>query len=150
MALGSTGAQKINPSFKGRRLGSESQLCHSQHQHVYMCAELCLTLCNPMACDPLCFSVRGIFQARILEWGCHFLLQGIFPTQGLNPCLLQLLWVDSLPLSHVGPIVPRLILKHASRSEMLSTQDFDLLPNPELWREPTSPDTETTGTSGTP
>ena len=25
-----------------------------------------------------------ILQARILE-GCHFLLQGIFPTQGLNP-----------------------------------------------------------------
>ena len=23
--------------------------------------------------------------------GCHFLLQGIFPTQGLNPCLLSLL-----------------------------------------------------------
>ena len=23
--------------------------------------------------------------------GCHFLLQGIFPTQGQNPCLLHLL-----------------------------------------------------------
>ena len=33
--------------------------------------------------------------------GCHFLLQGIFPTQGLNPHLLH--WqVDSLPLSHQG------------------------------------------------
>ena len=32
--------------------------------------------------------------------GCNFLLQGIFPTQGLN---LSLLWqVDSLPLSHMG------------------------------------------------
>ena len=82
--------------------------------------------------------------------GCCFLLQGIFPTEGLNPCLLQLLWVDSLPLSHVGPIVPRLILKHASWSEMLSSQDLDLVPNPELWRKPTSPDTETTGRSGTP
>ena len=32
--------------------------------------------------------------------GLHFLLQGIFPTQGLNPCLLCLLhWqADSLPL----------------------------------------------------
>ena len=32
--------------------------------------------------------------------GCHDLLQGIFPTQGLNLCLLCLLhWlVDSLPL----------------------------------------------------
>ena len=33
--------------------------------------------------------------------GCHFLLQGIFPTQGSNPCLLSLLhWqVDSLSLA---------------------------------------------------
>ena len=36
-------------------------------------------------------SVLGIFQARILQWVGHFLLQGIFPTQGLNPCLLCLL-----------------------------------------------------------
>ena len=33
--------------------------------------------------------------------GCHSLLQGIFPTQGSNLCLLH--WqVDSLPLSHLG------------------------------------------------
>ena len=33
--------------------------------------------------------------------GCHFLLQGIFPTQGSNPCLLH--WqADFLPLSHQG------------------------------------------------
>ena len=29
-------------------------------------------------------SVNGILQARILEWGRHSLLQGIFMTQGLN------------------------------------------------------------------
>ena len=36
--------------------------------------------------------------------GCHFLFQGIFPTQGSNLCLLCLLYwqVDSLPLSHLG------------------------------------------------
>ena len=36
--------------------------------------------------------------------GCHFLLQGVFPTQGLNPCLLHLLhWqADSLPLAPPG------------------------------------------------
>ena len=35
--------------------------------------------------------------------GCHFLLQGIFPTQGLNPHVLRLLhWqVGSLPLRHL-------------------------------------------------
>ena len=38
--------------------------------------------------------------------GCHFLSQGIFPTQGSNSCLLLLLhWqVDSLPLSHLGSL----------------------------------------------
>ena len=35
-------------------------------------------------------SVHGIFQARILAGvGCHFLLQGIFPTQESNPGLLH-------------------------------------------------------------
>ena len=33
--------------------------------------------------------------------GCHFLLQGIFPTQGSSPRLLS--WqADSLPLSPLG------------------------------------------------
>ena len=43
--------------------------------------------------------------------GCHFLLQGIFLTQGLNPYLLH--WqVDSLPLSHQGsPCMDREYIK---------------------------------------
>ena len=62
--------------------------------------ELCLTLCDPMDYSLPGSSIHGILQARILEC-CHFLLQGIFPTQGLNLCLLH--WqVDSLPLSHQG------------------------------------------------
>ena len=31
-------------------------------------AKLCLTLRNPMGCSQLGSSVRGIFQARTLEW----------------------------------------------------------------------------------
>ena len=38
--------------------------------------------------------------------GCHFLLQGIFPTQGTNPRLLHS-QADSLPLSHQGSHVER-------------------------------------------
>ena len=34
-------------------------------------------------------SVHGIAQARILEVGCHFLLQEIVLTQGLSLGLLQ-------------------------------------------------------------
>ena len=42
-------------------------------------------------------SANGIFQARNTRVGCHFLLQGIFPTQGSHSHLLRLLpwWVDS-------------------------------------------------------
>ena len=33
-----------------------------------MCAQPCLTLCDPMDYSPPGSSVHGIFQARILEW----------------------------------------------------------------------------------
>ena len=58
------------------------------------------TLCNSMDCSPPGSSVHGISQERIPGVGCHFLLQGIFPTQGSNPHLLCLLhWqVNSLLL----------------------------------------------------
>ena len=42
---------------------------------------------TPLDSSPPGSSVPGILQARILEWGCQFLLQGISPTQGLNPDL---------------------------------------------------------------
>ena len=32
-------------------------------------AQSCLTLSNPMDCSPPSSSIRGIFQARVLEWG---------------------------------------------------------------------------------
>ena len=51
-----------------------------------------------MDCSPAGSSVRRTFPDRNTRVGCHFLLQGIFPTRS-NPPLL--LWqVDSLPLSH--------------------------------------------------
>ena len=49
------------------------------------CAQLHLTLCNPMDCSPPGSSVHGIFQARILEQGCHFLCQRIFLIQEIKP-----------------------------------------------------------------
>ena len=30
---------------------------------------LCLTLCDSTDCSPPGFSIHGIFQARVLEWG---------------------------------------------------------------------------------
>ena len=35
---------------------------------VCVCAESCLTLCNPVDCSLLGSSVHGIFQVRILDW----------------------------------------------------------------------------------
>ena len=55
-------------------------MCSQSLSHVHP------TLCDAMDCNPPGSSVHGIFQARILEWVvCHFLLQGIFLTQGSNP-----------------------------------------------------------------
>ena len=34
-------------------------------------------------------SVRGILQGNNTRVGCHSFLQGIFPTQGSNPCFLR-------------------------------------------------------------
>ena len=47
--------------------------------------ELCPTLCDPL--DPPGSSVRGILQARILEW-VAIPFRGIFLTRGSNPSLL--------------------------------------------------------------
>ena len=67
-------------------------------------AQWCLTLCDPMDCSPPDSSDHEISQAGILEWVAVFLLQGIFLTQGSNPCLLHLLhWqVGSLQLAPPG------------------------------------------------
>ena len=49
------------------------------------------------------------FSGKNIGVGCRFILQGIFPTQGSNPCLL--LWqVDSLPLSHLESPISEIIL----------------------------------------
>ena len=47
----------------------------------------------PTLCDPKAYTVHGILQARMLEWGSLSLLQGIFPTQGLNPHLPHCRWI---------------------------------------------------------
>ena len=59
-------------------------------------AQSCLTLCYPMDCSPsrIC---RCNSPGKNTSEGCHFLLQGIFQTQRLNPGLpycsrLFILW----------------------------------------------------------
>ena len=58
--------------------------------------QACPTLCNYMGYSPPGFSCLWDSPGKNTGVGCHFLLQGIFPTQGLIPCLLCLLhcrWV---------------------------------------------------------
>ena len=50
-------------------------------------AQSCTTLCDPMDSSPPGSSVHGILQATGV--GCHFLLQGIFLTQGLESLSLM-------------------------------------------------------------
>ena len=60
----------------------------TDHRLKVLVTQLCPTLCDPMDCSPPGSSVHGISQARILEWVAISFLQGIFPTQGSNLCLL--------------------------------------------------------------
>ena len=51
----------------------------------------CPTLSDPMDCSSPGSFVHGVLQARILEWVAMPSSREIFPTQGSNPWLLQLM-----------------------------------------------------------
>ena len=67
--------------------------------HACLHAQVYLTLCILMDCSPQAPLSMGFSRQEYLD--CHFLLQGIFPTQGSNSSLLHWL-VESLPLSYLG------------------------------------------------
>ena len=64
-----------------------------------VCAQL---FRDPVDCSPPGFSVHGISEGKNTGASCHSLLQGIFPTQGLNPYLLHCRLILYLPLGHLG------------------------------------------------
>ena len=53
-------------------------------------------VCNPTDYSPPGSSTMD-FPGKNIGVGCHFLLQGIFPTQGLNEPGSPILQTDSLP-----------------------------------------------------
>ena len=73
---------------------------------IDMCsvAQSCLTLRGPMDYSSHSSSCPWNFSGKNTGVSCHFLLQRIFLTQGLNPRLLCLLYwqADSLPLTPPG------------------------------------------------
>ena len=61
---------------------------------VVVCAQSlqsCPTLCHPINCYLQGSSVSGVSPGKNTGMACHFLPQGIFPTQGSNQHLLHLL-----------------------------------------------------------
>ena len=99
--------QNLITSYEFQPWGNWGKL----HSMIYSC------LCDPLlplcVCSLVCNSLQphGLQPTRFhCQWnfpgmnsvvGCHFLLQGIFSTQGLNLCLLH--WqAGILPLSHQG------------------------------------------------
>ena len=100
--------------WKPKRRESWSALGEVQHLEVSRWPEFCVsvlvtqscpTLCDPVDCSPpvpLSMDSPG----KNTGVGCHFLLQGIFHTQGSNPSLLhyrQILY----DLSHQGSLSTR-------------------------------------------
>ena len=70
--------------------------CHSAPRVsslvLFLCMHVpksCPTLCNPMDLEPASLLCPWDFPGKNTGVGCHFLLQGLFPTQGLNLSLLH-------------------------------------------------------------
>ena len=107
----------------------------SPHVLIFPCVlclatQSCPTPCNPMDCSPPGSSVYRDSPGKNAGVGCPALLQGIFPSQGLNPRLLhctRTLYHLSHMLSilrrasHIFPSLMCTVLqsKAPSRSEML-------------------------------
>ena len=93
---------------------------------VYLVAQSHPTLCDPMDGGLPDSSVHGDSPGKNTGVGCHALLQGIFPTQGLNPGLPHCRWILYC-LSHQGspwltsngasaPVIPLDFSSHLSCS----------------------------------
>ena len=72
-----------------------------------MCCQLCPAPCDPVDCHP---------PGKDPGVGCHALLQGVIPTQGLNQRLLgRLRWqAGSLPPALPGKLFPSFVTSFAS------------------------------------
>ena len=73
----------VSDSFRSQGLQHTILLCPWKMSEV---AQSCLTLCNPM---PFRLLHPSDFPGKNTEVSCHFLLQGIFLTQGSNTDLLH-------------------------------------------------------------
>ena len=91
---------------------------------IYCCsvAKSCPTICDPMGCSLPGFSVHWDSPGKNTGVGCHFLLQGIFLTQGLSSHLLHLIEFTSALAGRFFTTIPPgkptiFILLHSQCSE---------------------------------
>ena len=99
--------------LKHKKCITEGKIEVSKHSrsHDVTCKMLsCFShvqLCDPMDHSPPGSSVHGILSpGKNTGMSCHALLQGIFLTQGSNPCLLCLLHWQAGPLPLAPPGKP--------------------------------------------
>ena len=77
--------------------------------------QLCPTRCHPMDLSPPGSSIHGDSPGKNNGMGCYPLLQGIFWTQGSNPHLLRLLYLQAVSFPIVPPGKPFVIFIHFKR-----------------------------------
>ena len=79
-----------------------------------LAAQSCMTFRDPVDCSPPGSSFQGDSPGKSTGEGCHALLQGIFPTRGLNPDLphcrqsLHCLSHQGSPILHKSHLILRL------------------------------------------
>ena len=101
-----TGRPGMLQSMESQRVGHgwATELnwsCLTHYCLFDLITKLCLTLLRPHELSPARLLCAWHPPGKYIGVDCIFLLQGIFLTQGSNPCLLH--WQeDSLPLSHWG------------------------------------------------
>ena len=101
--LMSTLTHHLGSSWEPPSGGCLASCFTAEETEALYCAVLshsCPTLCNPMDYSPPGSSIHGDSPGKNTGVGCHALLQGIFPTQGLNPGLPHC--IPHSHLSHQG------------------------------------------------
>ena len=139
----------------------ESEPRHSEGLNLLPCPELSSIMSEllfshyvvseslwPLGLRPVRLLCPWDFPGKNTGGGCHFLLQGIFLTQGSNPSLLH--WqADFLPRSHLGSLSTLIIKQgHMDRAWRMShhmkddhTEEHLRLRYPAQW-QPSCPLTE--------
>ena len=96
--------------------------CHAVGSSMLgACTQSCLTLCDPRNCSPPGSSVHAIFPGKNTGVDRCLLLQGISPTQGLNPGLLGCMQI-LYRVSYKGS--PRDSYKVSSMSSVLYSRSW--------------------------